>query len=98
MKEANERLNALTQRLIDADQTGRGMEPLAIANELGKIRKLLATAPAVKRAEGGDHHWRCEDCGTIVHGDQAPDVCAECGGAKFFLADLEQPNVESAGG
>jgi DNA-directed RNA polymerase subunit RPC12/RpoP len=98
MKEANQRLDALTQRLIDADQTGRGIEPLAIADEIGHIRQLLASAPAVKRAEGGDRHWRCEECGTIFHGDEAPASCAECGRENFFLADLEQPNVESAGG
>jgi rubrerythrin len=98
MKEANEQFDALTRRLIDADQTGRGIEPLAIANEIGRIRHLLAAAPAVKRREGGDRHWRCEECGTIVHGDTAPEKCAECGRDKFFLADMEQPNAESGAG
>jgi len=98
MKEANEQFDALTRRLIDADQTGRGIEPLAIANEIGRIRHLLASAPAVKRRDGGDRHWRCEECGTIVHGDTAPEKCAECGRDKFFLADMEQPNAESGAG
>jgi rubrerythrin len=52
----------------------------------------------VKRRDGGDRHWRCEECGTIVHGDKAPEKCAECGRDKFFLADMEQPNAESGAG
>ena len=42
MREAMKRLDALTQQLIEADQTGGGLEPLAVARELGKIRQLFA--------------------------------------------------------
>ena len=98
MQEALRRLDALTQKLIEADQTGSGLEPLAVARELGQIRQLLAQAPAVIPATGGQHHFRCEQCGTITHGAAAPAKCATCGGKTFFSADLEQPAVESAGG
>jgi rubrerythrin len=98
MQEALRRLDALTQKLIEADQTGSGLEPLAVARELGQIRQLLAQAPAVIPATGGQHHFRCEQCGTITHGAAAPANCATCGGKTFFSADLEQPAVESAGG
>jgi rubrerythrin len=98
MQQALRRLDALTQKLIEADQTGSGLEPLAVARELGQIRQLLAQAPAVIPATGGQHHFRCEQCGTITHGAAAPAKCATCGGKTFFSADLEQPAVESAGG
>ena len=98
MREAMQRLDALTKQLIEADQTGAGLEPLAVAQELGRIRQLMAEAPAVIRAQGGQHHFRCEQCGTITHGAAAPQACATCGGTKFFSADLEQAAVESAAG
>ncbi|HKY51423.1 MAG TPA: hypothetical protein VJP45_09210 [Candidatus Limnocylindria bacterium] len=98
MQDALRRLDALTQQLIEADQSGAGTEPLAVARELGKIRQLLAQSPAVIPATGGQQHFRCEACGTITHGAAAPAVCATCGGRTFFSADLEQPAVESAGG
>lgn len=98
MQEALRRLDALTQKLIEADQTGAGLEPLAVARELGQIRQLLAQSPAVIPATGGQRHFRCEQCGTITHGAAAPAKCATCGGKTFFSADLEQPAVESAGG
>jgi rubrerythrin len=98
MQEALRRLDALTQQLIEADQSGAGMEPIAVAHELGRIRQLLAQAPAVIPAAGGQRHFRCESCGTITHGAAPPSKCAQCGGKTFFSADLEQPAVESAGG
>ena len=98
MQEAMRRLDTLTQKLIEADQSGSGLEPLAVARELGQIRQLLAQAPAVIPATGGQQHFRCEQCGTITHGAAAPAKCATCGGKTFFSADLEQPAVESAGG
>lgn len=98
MKEALERLDALMNRLVEADQTGSGIEPLRVASELGQIRQLLAEAPAVIRAKGGQKHFRCEACGTISHGTQEPERCATCGGQKFFAADIEQPFVESGAG
>lgn len=98
MQEAMRSLDALTQQLIEADQSGAGLEPIAVAHELGRIRQLLAQAPAVIPATGGQRHFRCESCGTIVHGAAAPDRCSECGGTTFFAADMEQPNVESGAG
>ena len=98
MKEALERLDALMNRLVEADQTGSGIEPLRVASELGQIRQLLAEAPAVIRAKGGQKHYRCEACGTITHGTTEPERCATCGGRKFFAADIEQPFVESGAG
>ena len=76
MQEAMRRLDALTQKLIEADQSGAGLEPIAVAHELGRIRQLLAQAPAVIPATGGQQHFRCEQCGTITHGAAAPAKCA----------------------
>ena len=98
MKEALTRLDALMNRLVEADQTGSGIDPLRVANELGQIRQLLAEAPAVVRAKGGQKHFRCEACGTISHGERQPERCPTCGGRKFFAADIEQPFVESGAG
>ena len=98
MKEALVRLDALMNRLVEADQTGAGIDPLRIASELGQIRQLLAEAPAVVRAKGGQKHFRCEACGTISHGEREPERCPTCGGRTFFAADLEQPFVESGAG
>jgi Zn finger protein HypA/HybF involved in hydrogenase expression len=98
VKEALERLDALMNRLVEADQTGAGIEPLQVASELGQIRQLLAEAPAVIRAKGGQKHFRCEACGTVMHGAEAPERCPTCGGRKFFAADIEQPFVESGAG
>lgn len=89
MREALESLDALMNRLIEADQTGSGVEPLDVARELGRIRQMLAEAPAViPRAAGGEQHWRCESCGTIAHGPAAPPQCPECGHKKLFKADI----------
>jgi Zn finger protein HypA/HybF involved in hydrogenase expression len=98
VKEALERIDALMNRLVEADQTGSGIDPLRVASELGQIRQLLAEAPAVIRAKGGQKHFRCEACGTVVHGAEAPQRCPTCGGRKFFAADIEQPFVESGAG
>lgn len=98
MKEALDRLDALMNRLVEADQTGAGIEPLRVARELGEIRQLLAESPAVIPAKGGQKHYRCEACGTVVHGMSAPSACPTCGGRKFFAADIEQPFVESGAG
>ena len=43
VKEALARLDALMNRLVEADQTGTGIDPLRIASELGRIRQLLAS-------------------------------------------------------
>ena len=72
MKEALERLDALMNQLVEADQTGSGIEPLRVATELGKIRQFLAEGPAVIPAKGGQKHFRCEACGTISHGSEPP--------------------------
>lgn len=98
MKDAIERLDALMNALVEADQTASGIEPLEVAGELGAIRQLMTESPAVIRRAGGERHFRCEACGTIVHGAAQPARCPECGGRKFFSADIEQPNVESGAG
>ena len=98
MKDALDRLDALMNRLVEADQTGAGIEPLRVASELGKIRHLLAESPSIIPAKGGQRHFRCEACGTTVHGSEPPERCPNCGGAKFFAADIEQPFVESGAG
>src|SRR5256885_10671291 len=98
MKEALVRLDGLMNRLVEADQTGSGIDPLRIANELGQIRQLLAEAPAVVRAKGGQKHFRCEACGTISHGEHKPERCPTCGGRKFFAAGIEQPLVGAGAG
>lgn len=98
MKDALGRLDALMRRLVEADQTGTGMDPLKVADELGVIKDLLFRSPAVRPAPGGQRHFRCETCGTISHGPDAPARCEDCGGTSFFDADLKQPNVESGAG
>lgn len=98
MKEAIARLDTLMGQLVNADQTGSGIEPVRIAKELGVIRQLMLESPAVIRAEGGRSHFRCEQCGTIAHGEEVPARCSECGSERFFPADIEQPNVESGAG
>ena len=98
MKEALARLDALMNRLVEADQTGAGIEPLDVASDLGAIRQLLAEAPTIIPAKGGQRHFRCEACGTVSHGAAPPTRCPTCGGTKFFAADIEQPFVESGAG
>lgn len=98
MREAIARLEALMNELVEADQSGSGIEPLKVAGELGAIRQLITEAPAVIRRAGGEQHFRCEGCGTIVHGAAPPARCPECGRTKFFSADIEQPDVESGAG
>ena len=98
MKEALERLDALMNRLVEADQTAAGIEPLRVANELGKIRQMLAASPSIIRTPGDQRHFRCEACGTTVHGMAPPARCPTCGAERFFVADIEQPFVESGAG
>ena len=88
MQDTLERLDALMNRLIEADQTGDEIEPLAVANELGTIRASLMRAPAVVPRSGGERHFRCDACGTIVHGSAAPKECPRCHKAVFHPADL----------
>jgi hypothetical protein len=96
--DANQRIDALIKLLVDADQGSVGIEPLKVANELGAIKQLLARRQTVRPRSGGEHHWRCEACGTISHAAAKPRKCPECGGEALWEADLEMPNVESAGG
>jgi hypothetical protein len=98
VKDAVQRLDTLMRQLVEADQTGAGMEPLKVAEELGAIRQLLFSSPVVRPVAGGQRHFRCETCGTITHDPVEPARCEDCGGTTFFAADLEQPNVESGGG
>jgi rubrerythrin len=89
MQDTLARLDALMNRLIEADQTANEMDPLAIANELGLIRAALMSAPAVVPRTGGERHFRCDACGTIVHGTAAPQECPRCHKTVFHPADLE---------
>lgn len=95
VKEALARLDSVMAELIEADQTGEGIDPLRIAQELGQVRALMVESPAVVRRAGGAMHFRCEACGTIVHWTVTPARCTSCGGVKFFRADLEQPIVDA---
>lgn len=95
MQEPLERLDDLMRRLIESDQAGEPMEPLAVANELGQIRLALMESRAVVPREGGERHFRCDACGTIVHGARAPATCPTCGKSKFYSADLESPTVDA---
>ena len=96
MKDPLERLDDLMRKLIESDQAGRPIEPLALANELGAIRQGLMQRPAVVPRKGGDRHFRCEACGTIVHGAAPPNACPTCGKSKFYSADLD--NSDSGAG
>ncbi|HVR88650.1 MAG TPA: hypothetical protein VHG53_03785 [Candidatus Limnocylindria bacterium] len=94
----NARIDRLMQQLIEADQRGTGIEPLKVARELGEIKQQLARRKTIRPRPGGEHHWRCETCGTITHADAAPAKCPECGATALWEADLAQPNVESGAG
>ena len=94
-----ERLDALMNRLVEADQTGNQLDPQSIAKELGEIRASLMRGRAVvPRAKGGERHFRCETCGTIVHGAKAPNECPTCHQTSFFEADLETSIVDAGPG
>jgi hypothetical protein len=38
--------------------------------------------------------WRCEVCGYIWDGEEAPDKCPKCGAAKEKFAELEDKAME----
>jgi rubrerythrin len=84
-----QRLDALMNRLIEADQSGDEIAPFDLAKELGEIRALLMAAPTVHRGAADLRHYRCEACGTITHGETAPERCARCGKPKFVNVDIE---------
>lgn len=98
MQDALRRLDELMRRLIETDQTGRPMEPLAVADELGRIRADLMRLPAVVPRPGGEHHFRCDNCGTIAHGPAAPRACPTCGQSQFNPADLETTSSDAGPG
>ncbi len=95
MQDAIARLDELMRRLIETDQTGEPMEPLAVAGELGRIRDDLMRGRAVLPRPGGERHFRCDACGTIVHGSAAPQACPTCGKSRFYEADLETTSVDA---
>lgn len=94
----NQRIDAMIESLIEADQRGSGIEPMKLAHELGEIKMLLARRKTILPRPGGEGHWRCEACGTITHAKAKPDRCPQCNGTQLWLADLEQGNVESGAG
>lgn len=83
-----ERLDALINRLIEADQTGDEIALFDLAKELGDIRADLMAMPTVHRGESDMRHFRCESCGTISHGEAEPARCARCGASKFINVDI----------
>lgn len=93
-----QRLDALMNTLIEADQTGGEIDPLDVARELGEIRSLLMAMPTVHRSADDLRHFRCEACGIISHGDVPPASCARCGKSAFINVDIERPHVGSPGG
>jgi rubrerythrin len=84
-----ERLDALINRLIETDQSGDEIDPLDVAHELGQIRTELMAMPTVHRGEEDLRHFRCESCGTIMHGDTPPARCARCGKTKLLNVDID---------
>lgn len=98
MQEPLARLDDLMRRLVESDQTGKPLETLAIADELGKIRLAMMQGRAVVPRQGGERHFRCDACGTIVHGANAPSACPTCGKTKFYPADLENSPVDAGPG
>ena len=99
MQDAIAKLDELMRRLVEADQTGKGMEPLRLAEELGAIRAgLMRGRAVVPRAKGGERHFRCEACGTIVHGNAPPAACPTCRKTVFYEADLETSIVDAGPG
>lgn len=84
-----EQLDALINRLIEADQTGNEIDPFDVARELGEIRSLLMAMPTVHRGAEDLRHFRCEGCGTISHGETTPTRCVRCGSTTFVNVDIE---------
>ncbi len=83
-----QRLDALINRLIESDQTGEELSSFDLARELGEIRSLLMAMPTVQRGAGDLRHFRCDACGTIVHGEAPPARCARCGKTKLINVDI----------
>ncbi len=83
-----QRFDALINRLIESDQAGEEIAPFDVARELGEIRSLLMAMPTVHRSAADQRHFRCEACGTILHGDDPPARCVRCGGSKFVNVDI----------
>lgn len=97
MDESNglQRLDALINRLIDSDQTGEDVAPFDLARELGEIRAQLMAMPVVHRSTADQRHYRCEACGTIVHGDGVPGSCPRCGGTALVNVDIRPTGVDA---
>lgn len=56
-----------------------------------RYRKLLANVEGeLVFSRDGDQVWQCANCGHIVIGKKAPELCAVCGVSKaFFLIEAE---------
>ncbi|MBO4301642.1 MAG: rubrerythrin family protein [Desulfovibrio sp.] len=52
---------------------------LALAKDIREGRMFVRSKPTV---------WRCLNCGCLVEGDQAPDVCPACAHPKAYFAEL----------
>lgn len=52
-----------------------------------RYRKLLSNVEGgLVFSKDGDQIWQCANCGHIVIGKQAPEICAVCGVKKSFFA------------
>lgn len=51
-----------------------------------RYRKLLSNVEGdLVFSRDGDQVWQCENCGHIVIGKKAPELCAVCGKSKAFF-------------
>ena len=52
---------------------------LALAKDIKEGRMFMRTKPTV---------WRCLNCGCLVEGDHAPEMCPACAHPKAYFAEL----------
>ena len=52
---------------------------LALAKDIREGRMFMRSKPTV---------WRCLNCGCLVEGEQAPEVCPACAHPKAYFAEL----------
>ena len=52
---------------------------LSLANDIKEGRMFVRNKPTV---------WRCLNCGCLVEGEHAPEVCPACAHPKAYFAEL----------
>ena len=52
---------------------------LTLAKDIKEGRMFMRTKPTV---------WRCLNCGCLVEGDHAPEMCPACAHPKAYFAEL----------